>query len=162
MNVLIYHPTIPGNLGNVVRTAQGYEVHDFHIYDPNWSESNKPEFMERAITVSAGAWIKVQPKFIANESELERFMENYNGKKIATVCNGKNATWLYHLRCEPNDLIMLGNEKEGLPKEIIEAADLRITIPINSHSLNIGAAFSAIGYEYRRQAYVEHMSKKKK
>ena len=49
-------------------------------------------------------------------------------------------------------LLLLGSEGDGLPKPIIEAADLAVTIPMagRASSLNLAVAAGLLLYEVRR------------
>jgi TrmH family RNA methyltransferase len=48
--------------------------------------------------------------------------------------------------------VMLGNEGEGLPDAVLEAADLRVRIPMTgtAESLNLSVAAAVMLYEVRR------------
>jgi TrmH family RNA methyltransferase len=49
-------------------------------------------------------------------------------------------------------LVLLGHEGIGLPPNLVDGADLRLTVPMraNVNSLNVAAAAAVILYEARR------------
>ena len=48
--------------------------------------------------------------------------------------------------------LLIGAEREGLPDEVVEAADETAQIPIHTHSLNAAMAATIALYEATRMA----------
>jgi TrmH family RNA methyltransferase len=48
--------------------------------------------------------------------------------------------------------LLIGAEREGLPEDIVSAADVTAHIPIHSHSLNAAMAATIALYEVTRMA----------
>jgi len=93
---------------------------------------------------------------------LQRLLEEYKGRKIATVCDDGESSDLQNFVCQENDLVMIGNEQFGLPMEIINGANihkLSIQMQRKLNSLNISCAFSIISYEYMRQGRLHFTDK---
>lgn len=44
---------------------------------------------------------------------------------------------------QPNDVILMGRESAGVPKEVHQIADARLLIPMNEHARSINVAVSA-------------------
>ena len=80
------------------------------------------------------------------------FIRGYERRTIATVPD-QSATSLYDFEFARDDLLVLGSEAHGLPAEVIEACDIRLTIPQRgvTQSLNLCVASGIILAEWFRQ-----------
>ena len=148
MNVLFHAPEYRPNLSNMIRSAEFYGFKKVYIYDKNnllSPPNNKVsradmDHMARVWTAGAIEHIEI----IAVENDIE-FLNNYSGRKVATLVNDK-ATPLSDFIFEKNDLIIMGSEKEGLPKEIVELCDEAIYIPQTGQTncLNVSVTFGIV------------------
>ncbi len=77
------------------------------------------------------------------------FKEHSEYKKIGAVLNGEN---IHHYQFPEKGFIILGNESNGIRKEIIETLDERITIPAfgEAESLNVGISTAVIADNLKR------------
>lgn len=149
MQTLLYAPQRPSNVGMIVRSAGGLDVNTVYIVDERGVVSQRREKVRK---VAEGALDRVKLVTL-RESELEGFIRGYKGRKVATVCNPQGSVLLYDFECHDDDLVLIGNEADGLPTYLLSMCDTQVHIPLFNglNSLNIACAFTAVAYEYLRQ-----------
>lgn len=79
---------------------------------------------------------------------------------IAAV--GHGATPLEEVDLRPSSLVLLGSEGQGLSPSVVEAADVRMSIPMAApvESLNVAVAGGLVVYEARRQRRMQPQSRR--
>jgi tRNA (cytidine/uridine-2'-O-)-methyltransferase len=147
LRIVLIEPQIPPNTGNIARSCaatgtqlhlvgpMGFEISDRHLKRAGldyWSHvdlhyhKNKQAFLESHKT---------------NGGRLLGF--SVRGDYIYSQCQYKDGDWL-----------LFGSETQGLPADILEACQLKLSIPIDREkvrSLNLSVS-AAIGlFEARRQ-----------
>jgi tRNA G18 (ribose-2'-O)-methylase SpoU len=151
MQVLVHAPEDFNNLCVLTRTLEALGVDSCHIFDPHRIVRTQygKSYTRKLKTVSAGAFFHVV--LVPVVSPLE-FIGDYSGRTIATVPD-QAATSLYEFGFLRDDLLVLGSEARGLPAEVIEACDVRLTIPQRgvTQSLNLCVASGIILAEWFRQ-----------
>lgn len=148
MQVLFYAPAYRPNLSNMIRTAEFYGLKQVFIFDKNnlLSPPNSKvgraemEHMARVWTAGAIEHIKIEPI-----EDIIPFLKAYNGRKVATLVN-KKATNLTEFKFQSDDLIIMGNEKDGLPLRIEMLCNESIYIQQEGHTncLNVSVTFGII------------------
>ena len=154
MEIFVYCPQKFENLCVFARTLEVLGFKRCHVYDPKQlvlRDYYGKGTMRRLRTVSAGAFFKID--WIRIEDPIQ-FVQEYQGRRIATVSD-QGAEPLYEVSFRPNDLLLLGSEAQGLPVELEELCDLKMTIPQQgvTESLNVAVAASIIVAESRRQEW---------
>jgi TrmH family RNA methyltransferase len=123
----------PGNVGTLIRTADAFGA------SVALSEGCADPIGPKALRASAGAVFRVP---------LGAF-DDPAGRRIALVAHdGRPLTEI-----EPGEAVfVLGAEREGLPREVLERCDERATIPTPgpAESLNVAAAGAIALYQHRR------------
>jgi TrmH family RNA methyltransferase len=132
----------PGNLGTIIRSAAAFGVSDI-ILSPDCADP----FNEKSVRASAGAIFNVK---IYNDISLQLLKKQFRVKGykyVATVA--QDGVPLHQWQMDSNCIIFFGQEASGLSKEIINSADLRISIPQKTsvESLNVSVAAAIILYE---------------
>ena len=114
--------------------------------------------------ISGGFYSRVKPKVFFEDDKLEEFIVRYYGNAIAVVWNPSKATWLSNWEGTDSDLIMMRNQEQELPKNIVALADYKITINLkpNTGSLDVGSTFAMIASLYDIQAHEAHSRKKRR
>lgn len=145
MNVLFYAPEYRPNLSNMIRTAEFYGLKKLYIYDTNQLLSPPSNKVSRAdMQHMARVWSAGALDYISIETvvDINEFLAQYNGRKIATIVSVK-AIPFQQFRFEENDLIIMGSEKEGIPLNIESECTCSVFIPQLGHtnSLNVSVAF---------------------
>ncbi len=137
----------PGNLGTMLRTADGAGVHAAivcdrctDVYNPN------------AVRASVGALFTVP----VVEASSEEVMDWLRAKGIRIVAATPSATRV-HFDCDFTraTAIVVGSEQYGLSPLWMEQADERVVIPMlgRCDSLNVAAAATILLYEVVRQRW---------
>ncbi len=142
----------PYNFGDAVRSLYAFGAQGMLLSPRNWLSA-------AAITIrsSAGATELLDCAVCDDEEALARLCKE-NG--ITIVCAGeKEAQSLHRTRWKPPFLLIIGGEKRGISRYLLDRADLRVRIPYGrnfSHSLSASAAAAAIGFEITRQSRQNH------
>lgn len=151
VQVLVHAPEDFNNVCVLARTLEVLGVDSCAVYDPH--RLIRPRYGKsygrRLRTISAGAFFRIRFERVASPVE---FIREHAGRSIATVPD-QSATSLYDFGFDGDDLILFGSEGHGLPEEVLEACDARLTIPQRgaTQSLNLGVASGIILAEYFRQ-----------
>jgi RNA methyltransferase, TrmH family len=135
----------PGNLGTLIRSAEAFRATGFVFLPGTVSPYN-----QKALRASAGSAFRL-PSVAARPGELFRALHTRGIAAIAAVASGGEPLTRCNL-AQPSALI-LGNEGNGIPEEILRQATSRITIPTPGpvESLNAAIAGSILIYEAARQ-----------
>jgi tRNA G18 (ribose-2'-O)-methylase SpoU len=136
--LLLYDLQSPVNIGQILRTGEQFHI-DVIVYDPRdiFSDPTK----RRTISdFSCGALSRHPPKLIPDYSV---FRAMHDGRLVAT-CLRPDAMLLNNFYFRRQDTIILGNEYDGLPASVIDAADASLYIPLPKAELPKPASFSAI------------------
>jgi TrmH family RNA methyltransferase len=135
----------PGNVGAILRSAEAFGASTV-VLGPGTADPFSP----KAVRASMGAVFTVP---LVKAGDLEALP----GLKIALVPGrGVSLRELPHPGAHMRDLsakvpsqvtLLLGAEREGLPEEVVNQADLVAHIPTASDSLNVAMAASVALYE---------------
>lgn len=126
----------PSNLGTILRTCLAFNVKDVVI-----SENTVDLYNPKTLRASEGAIFSLN---IIRTNLLDFISQNKNYKVLSTSLKANN------LKALSNDkkMIIIGNEGNGVSKEILDISDDYLKIPIdNIDSLNVAIATSIILYE---------------
>ena len=145
MEIVLYQPEIPGNVGAIIRLAANTGI-PLHII-----ENDIIKFDEVKIKRAGLDYHDIAN--VTKHSNWEIFKnENLTLNTLITTSKAKNIYWEEDLL--RSDYIIFGPESVGLPVQILnEYKDNMITIPMDSQSrsINLANAVSIISYEYLRQ-----------
>ena len=145
MEIVLYEPEIPGNVGAIIRLAANTGI-PLHII-----ENTAIKFDEVKIKRAGLDYHDIAN--VTKHSNWEIFKnENLTLNTLITTSKAKNIYWEEDLL--RSDYIIFGPESVGLPVQILnEYKDNMITIPMDSQSrsINLANAVSIISYEYLRQ-----------
>ncbi len=148
IHIILYHPEIPQNTGNILRTAMA--TNSFvHIIGPIPFDMS-----EKAVQRAGMDYIK-DAKYDYYDS-YESFVEKFKDKKIYYVTKyGANIYSKVDLSDPTEDVyVMFGRESTGIDKEILSAhkeTTLRIPMISTARSLNLSNSVSIVVYEILRQ-----------
>ena len=136
----------PGNIGTIIRTAEGAGYAAVvcmkgtaDIYSP------------KVVRACAGSLFRM-PVLQAGDVPALRELAGRLGKRLAVTCV-ENADRYDELDLTENIALVIGNEGNGCSEEMIAAADLRVTIPMQGslESLNASVAAGILMYETVRR-----------
>ena len=138
----------PGNLGTIIRLASWFGI-EYIVCSPDTVDCYNPKVVQA--TMGAIAHVKVlytDLSLFLNESILK-------GRTIyGTFLDGDN---IYGSELKENGIIILGNEGNGISKEIEKIVTNRLFIPSyqssarNVESLNVSIAAAIVCSEFRRK-----------
>ncbi len=146
-NVVLVHPQIPPNTGNIGRLCVNTGS-TLHLIRPlGFSIDDKA--LRRA---GLDYWPKLD--LVVWES-LEEFMESVDMKRcfLATT---KSQKPYFEAKFQPGDYLLFGSETSGLPDELLQKyKEQALTIPMTKEgrSLNLAVSAGIILYEAIRQNY---------
>jgi RNA methyltransferase, TrmH family len=139
----------PGNLGTIIRLCDWFGIH--HIV---CSDDTVDCFNPKVVQASMGAIFRVELKYIDLNDWLLKFKKNKNYVIYGATMDGAN---LYSTELRKPAILIMGNESNGISKEIQELLDQRISIPNQSEfpekseSLNVSIATAIVCAEFSRQ-----------
>lgn len=135
----------PGNLGAMLRTADGAGVDAVILCDPKADVYNP-----NVIRASTGCLFSV-PLAICNSQEALQFLRERNIKIFTASPDAENL--LYDLNLTKSGAFVLGTEAEGLSDFWLKDADYNFKLPMlgKADSLNVSVAAGIILYEVARQ-----------
>ncbi len=121
----------PGNLGTILRIADWFGIENVIC-----SENTVDVYNPKTIQASMGAFLRIQ----TFRFDLIEFCRNFRGVPIyGAVLGGDN---LFQSKISKQAFIVIGNEGNGISKEILEILTNRIEIPANGHAESLNAAIA--------------------
>lgn len=140
------------NVGAMIRVAAAFGATAV-VYGPRCSDP----FSRRSLRVSMGNGLFLpicQPSDLLKE--LTAIKEQFDIQLLGSVLEPA-AVSLPDVKRSSNKAIMLGNETNGLPPEMIALCDEKVTIPMSggTDSLNVGFAAGIFLYELTRSPQSE-------
>lgn len=136
----------PGNLGTIIRIADWFGIE--HIF---CSSGTADAFNPKTVQATMGALARVKLHY-CNLSDLITGLSDV--PVFGTFLDGND---MYKEELSANGLIVMGNEGNGISKEISQMINKRILIPNfpqgceTSESLNVAVATAIVCSEFRRR-----------
>lgn len=129
-----------GNISAVMRTAEGLGFSNFHIIETfeKFKNANR-------VTQGADKWVEAK-KWKSTKEFISYAKEN---KIRICVTSLEAAKPIHEIDFSTPLALVLGNEKDGVSKEMLEAADERVIIPMPGfvQSFNISVAGALCLYQ---------------
>jgi len=139
----------PGNLGTIIRLADWFGIR--HIYcSPDTADAYNP----KVVQATMGSLARVNIIYII----LEEMMAGYGGEIYGTFLDGDD---IYQTSLGSGGLIVMGNEGNGISREVASRVTRRLLIPRfhaeadRAESLNVAIATAITCSEFRRQFSVK-------
>lgn len=135
----------PGNLGTILRTVDSVGLHQIVI-----SNKTADVYNPKVVRSTMGAIFRVNIIQVSDLIETLKEMKKHKFKVVATSLQTQEN--IYDIDYQKKVLV-IGNEANGVSKEVLELADIKAKIPMlgKTESLNASVATSVILYEYVRQ-----------
>ena len=137
----------PGNLGTIIRLADWFGIE--HII---CSQNTVDVYNPKTIQATMGGIARVKVHY----TSLPEFIHSLGDAPVfGTFLDGEN---MYEQPLSTNGLIVMGNEGNGIGKEVEALINRKLYIPNypqgkeTSESLNVAIATAVICAEFRRQA----------
>ena len=135
----------PGNLGTIIRTIDSVNLKQIIV-----SKGSSDVYNPKVVRSTMGAIFRVKVLESENLQETIKEIKKHKFKILATDLNTNSSIYdEKYSKCA----IIIGNEANGVSKEILSLADKKIKIPMlgKTESLNASVATGIILYEYVRQ-----------
>ncbi|KAI0221145.1 putative methyltransferase TARBP1 [Lamellibrachia satsuma] len=136
------------NLGGLCRTCEIFGVSEFVIANLMYVADK----MFQSLSVTAHKWLPIRE---VKEHALKEYLQHMKGEGYTLVGVEQTA----HSKCltqyefPKKTLLLLGNEKEGIPVNLIQLLDVCVEIPQQGviRSLNVHVSGALLIWEYTRQ-----------
>lgn len=150
MLVVLENIQDPGNLGTIIRTAEGAGATGIIMSDKTVDIYNP-----KTIRSTMGSLFRMP--FVYSEDVVAAIhsLKQQNIKVFAAHLEGRN--YYYEEDMKVPMAVLIGNEGNGLTEELSKEADVRIKIPMEGklESLNAAVSTAVILYEAMRQRHIQ-------
>ena len=138
------HISDPGNLGTIVRTADWFGIRHI-VCSPDCVEFYNPKVIQATMGYFAHVYVHKTdlPSFLKRESTRRRV--------LGTFLNGED---IGRFEFRSNDIVVIGNESNGISAEVASTVTHRITIPTaaqgrdTAESLNAAVAAAVVMFRW--------------
>ena len=144
IELALFQPDIPQNTGTILRTAAclGFGV---HIIEPAGFQWSLKSFRRAGMDY-------IDQVDITRHDSYQQFMEAMKARRVVLATT--KAEYAYtDFEFAEGDVVMFGRESAGVPENVHEDINDRITIPIRpeARSLNIAVSAAMVAGEALRQ-----------
>ena len=145
--LLLHNVQDPSNLGAVLRTAEALGISGVYLY--RCADLYNP----KTLRSSMGALFRVPLRTVSEPADFLAHCASVSLPSCAAVVD-RDALPLSKFDFSGGAAVLIGNEGNGLPREISDACAFRLTIPMapDSNSLNAAMAAGLFLWEMRRNA----------
>ena len=156
INIVLYEPEIPGNTGNIMRTAVATNA-KLHLIEPLGFSLDEKYIKRSSVNYMDKLNYEVYPnyeEFKKRNKGIFYYFTRY-GKKPHTSFDYSNK--------KENIYLVFGKESTGIPKEILRTdldRCMRIPMSENVRALNLSNAVAIAVYEVLRQQDYNDLLKK--
>lgn len=135
----------PGNLGTILRTVDSIGLNQIIV-----SKGTADAFNSKVVRSTMGAIFRIKIIEVENLAQAIKEMRKHHFKLMVTSLQTKNS--IYDIDFYKK-IIVIGNEANGVSKEIQDMADEKAKIPMlgRTESLNASVAAGVVMYEYVRK-----------
>lgn len=135
----------PGNLGTILRTIDSIGLNQVIV-----SRDTADAFNPKIVRSTMGAIFRVKIIEVNDLQETIKTIRKHHFKLVVTSLQTDNS--IYDIDFNKK-IVVIGNESNGVSKEIQEMADEKAKIPMigKTESLNASVAAGIVLYEYVRQ-----------
>jgi tRNA (cytidine/uridine-2'-O-)-methyltransferase len=147
LKVVLIHPQIPPNTGNIARTCAAMDV-ELHLVGPLGFEISD-RYLKRA---GLDYWPYVKVLYHPTLQEFNHSSQALQGRRIGFDTTGKgNYTQFAY---QADDWLLFGSETEGLPESLLADCNATVYIPMRQpavRSLNLSVSVAIGLFEALRQ-----------
>lgn len=148
LNIVLYKPEIPANVGNIMRTVAAIDA-KLHIIGPLLFNLDDKSLKRAGLDY-------IKEGFFHLYENLDEFYKKNDKQKIyyVTRYSSTNYTEVNYGRFDEPIFCMFGSESYGIPRDILkinEETSIRIPMVPNIRSLNLSNAVAVVSYEVLRQ-----------
>ena len=142
----------PGNLGTILRTVDSIGLKQIIV-----TKDTVDAFNSKVVRSTMGAIFRIKIIETADLAQSIKEMRKHHFKLMVTSLQTDNS--IYDIEFNKK-IIVIGNESNGVSKEIQDMADEKAKIPMlgKTESLNASVAAGVVMYEYVRQKITKSTS----
>jgi RNA methyltransferase, TrmH family len=131
----------PGNLGTIIRTADWFGINKIIC-----SEDTVEAFNPKVVQATMGSLARTSIVY----TDLQRFFQDNTIPIFVALLNGNS---IYETNFGDEGLIVLGNEGNGVSKNLLSPSMVSVTIPRfgNAESLNVAVSAAIFCSEIRKK-----------
>ena len=143
--IVLDHISDPGNLGTIIRTADWFDIQHI-VCSPDCVECYNP----KVIQATMGSFTHIH----IHHRSLPEFLKQEGSRRhiLGTFLGGED---IRRFKFNRNDIVVIGNESNGISEEVSRAVTHRITITSaaqgrdTAESLNAAVAAAVVMYRWR-------------
>ena len=147
LRVVLVHPEIPPNTGNIARTCAATTT-ELHLVAPLGFEISD-RYLKRA---GLDYWPYVNLHIHESLDAFTAVSQELGGRRIGFSTGGKYS--YVQFQFQPHDWLLFGSETKGLSPDSLEACAATVFIPMSQpgvRSLNLSVSVAVGLFEARRQ-----------
>ena len=135
----------PENIGNLIRLADNIGAKDVFILGEDFQI--RMSSIKRTAVLS---FANIRLKFIHPDDFFSQIDPEYRLVAIETSQESSN---IFATKLPEKIVFMLGNERNGLPEEILSKCSFQVHIPMTGKckSMNVSHALTVVMFEWQRQ-----------
>ncbi len=140
LHVVLYHPEIPPNTGNVARLCAGTGTR-LHLIGPLGFRMDDRHLKRAGLDYWPHVDVTVWESF-------EAYLQADGSERRLVSTSARLGEPVQHFTFSPRDSIVFGPESSGLPQEIQSSAERQVRIPIKPciRSLNLSTSVGIVLY----------------
>ncbi len=135
----------PENIGNLIRLADNLGAEDVFILGENF------HLRMSSIKKTAGlSFDRIKLSFISPDAFFNQISAEY---QLVAIETSEESTNIFTEKLSQNIVFLLGNERNGLPGEILRKCNAQVHIPMTGSckSMNVSHALAVALFEWQRQ-----------
>lgn len=135
----------PENIGNLIRLADNVGAEDVFILGENF------QLRMSSIKKTAGlSFDRIKLSFISPDAFFDQFIADY---QLVAIETSEESTNIFTEKLSEKIVFLLGNERNGLPDEILRKCNAQVHIPMTGSckSMNVSHALAVALFEWQRQ-----------
>jgi tRNA (cytidine/uridine-2'-O-)-methyltransferase len=145
-DIVLVHPEIPPNAGNVIRLAANTGAR-LHLVEPLGFSMDDKQLKRAGLDYHEYASVRVH-------ADWQSCVRVLDGRRLFALTT-KAKQSVFDARFRENDAFVFGSETAGLPQEILDSfnTELRLRLPMRpgNRSLNLSNAVAVTVFEAWRQ-----------
>ena len=136
------------NVGSIFRTADAFGITKIYICGTTPAPLDRFGRKRKDLAkVALGAENYIEWEYCENTEDILKKLKK-DGFQIIAIEQNKKSVGLNEVKLKSNTAIIVGNEVEGIKKEILDLCDIIAEIPMKGRkeSLNVSVAFGIVVY----------------
>ena len=146
MRIALYQPDIPQNTGNIFRLGACLGV-PVDVIEPTGFIFDDKKFKRSAMDYIN----HLNYKRHLDWEHFLKWVKNNQGRLILMTTKSEKSS--YNFKFQPSDILLFGRESAGVPNDVHDIADHRLTIPMKNEvrSINLSSSVALVIGEGLRQ-----------